>query len=686
MNIRAWSVALSMVAVLSLGVSQPLFDLFSRHPEFFVARQMTTLDVVAFIAAVGLGLPMLGALVVLAVRRIPRIGVAAGMVLLLGGFLLLGGYGVRQSIALSGMSGIAAPLAAGVMAWACFLRFAALRSGLEVLGMLALPAVPLLFALQPQIRPLINPNAGAAFEPMPIDTPVPVTILVLDELSLVSLLDEDLLINERLYPHFARLARESYWFRNATATTDATVRAIPVLLTGLLDPVTVSAPVADRYPVNLFSLLADRYRMNVTEQVTRMCPPKICEAPVEPGLWDALRLANDLVVVFGHLALPPDLAGRLPDVSTRWEGFGDAGLMAETFPEGWQKFAQEKLDTVDRERVYRDWLAAIEAGDDPQLNFLHILLPHVPYEFTEDGQRYQPTKLVGVRSNDWMDESAAIDAERRYLMQAQHVDQMVGDLIQRLESTGMYERSVLVVLSDHGVAFNMESKRRKMSEPNVGDILPIPLFVRVPGQTQGVISDRNVETLDLLPTILDALDARNSPALDGQSMLSDQPARPGKLAYTEGVKWQLDGGRQWDPKRIRERHQRFGDGGRPRDLYTRGLDLEVPETEPPSPGIPGPFRVEIDQSDSGPIAGYLRRLTGRVKGENLPEQVALALYVDGELATTVRTYYVDKNWTHYFALMVPEELAHKGLDTFRFYQIDENAEDSGLRPLSLTRP
>ena len=81
-----------------------------------------------------------------------------------------------------------------------------------------------------------------------------------------------------------------------------------------------------------------------------------------------------------------------------------------------------------------------------------------------------------------------------------------------------------------------------MSVVNYPEIMGIPLFIKAPGQEQGERIDRNAETVDILPTILDILEVETSWEMDGQSVLdSQEPERPQKLAFLEkGQKIVLD--------------------------------------------------------------------------------------------------------------------------------------------------
>ena len=66
-----------------------------------------------------------------------------------------------------------------------------------------------------------------------------------------------------------------------------------------------------------------------------------------------------------------------------------------------------------------------------------------------------------------------------------------------------------------------------MNETSRDEVLPVPLFVKYPDRSRGRIDRRFTETIDVLPTIADALDA-DLPSdwrLDGASLLARPPSR-----------------------------------------------------------------------------------------------------------------------------------------------------------------
>ncbi len=93
------------------------------------------------------------------------------------------------------------------------------------------------------------------------------------------------------------------------------------------------------------------------------------------------------------------------------------------------------------------------------------------------------------------------------------LDSGIGMLLKKLALAG-HERDTLVIyLSDHGAQF----QRGKLSCYEGG--LRVPLIVRWPGRAKaGLVSDRLVGTVDLLPTILEAVGAEVPAGLAGRSM------------------------------------------------------------------------------------------------------------------------------------------------------------------------
>jgi len=104
----------------------------------------------------------------------------------------------------------------------------------------------------------------------------------------------------------------------------------------------------------------------------------------------------------------------------------------------------------------------------------------------------------------------------QYYQAISRVDQGVGKLLDVLKQAGKYENTVIIYISDNGVAF--PGAKTTLYEPGMN----LPCIVRNPGQKKkGIACDALVNFADLAPTILDfagALPGKNS--LQGRSFKS----------------------------------------------------------------------------------------------------------------------------------------------------------------------
>ena len=145
---------------------------------------------------------------------------------------------------------------------------------------------------------------------------------------------------------------------------------------------------------------------------------------------------------------------------------------------------------------------------------------------------------------NWVDDEALVaHAFQRYQLQLGFTDRQLGRLIERLKRIGLYDRALILVFADHGFGLDPGGSRRSVNRQNFSDILLVPLFVRFPGQTKGVVSEVNAELVDLLPTIAEVLDLPIGWRIDGVSLLAEAARRSDvKLLFKRGssIPWIVD--------------------------------------------------------------------------------------------------------------------------------------------------
>jgi hypothetical protein len=659
---------LHVLALSAFAVAGPLFDLLSRHATFFVAHRAEPGDILliavllcGFVPACLLALELAAALLGAPVRA----GTHAVVVAVLCAASVL--PVLNRIPGAPGAVLLIAAVLLGAAAAAVYRRSRLTGTFVTALS----PAVvvfPALFLLRAPIVQLLRPPAQPAPAPVEMARPAPVVVVVFDALPLTSLMNERHEMDEVRYPHFAALARDADWYRGATAVSDFTASAVPALLTGNYPGKAGKArlPAFAKYPHNLFTFLAGTHDLRVFETFTYLCPRKLCGGGRPRGRVTAL--ATDVGVLYLHLLLPPDLRARLPDIQEKWAGFIQPAPRKNRLPPAVRAGRKRR----DRAGQFEEFLASIRPSTRPTLHFLHVLLPHAPHEYLPSGTRYLAGSAVappapGLR---WRDETAATAAFQRHLLQVGFVDTLVGTLVARLKDADLYDRALIVVTADHGASFEPGKPYRIASPRNSYDVLPVPLLIKAPHQERGTISDRNVELIDVLPTIADILGARLDWRIDGRSMRDPSVAeRRQKVVYPLGGRraLALEHPLTGIDASLQRKRALFGsdetiDGlfkvGRSRFLVGRGLgELAV--------AADGRLRVELDGPERwdavDPESGFVPALvTGRLFAEEAVEaDLELAVAVNG-IVRAVTKAFRDAGDRPVFAAMVPETAFRPG--------------------------
>jgi hypothetical protein len=179
------------------------------------------------------------------------------------------------------------------------------------------------------------------------------------------------------------------------------------------------------------------------------------------------------------------------------------------------------------------FIASIRRPKDPNeraLYFVHVLIPHQPWKYLPSGRRYPERTLGDGRfavAGKWTSEPWPVEStHQRHLMQTAIADRMVGDLVKRLKDAGLYDRSLMIVTADHGMAFYPgQQARASITNTTAPDVLWVPLFIKRPGQQKAEVSNVNYQHVDLVPTIADLKGLHVPWAMDGVSWADPSAAK-----------------------------------------------------------------------------------------------------------------------------------------------------------------
>lgn len=162
-------------------------------------------------------------------------------------------------------------------------------------------------------------------------------------------------------------------------------------------------------------------------------------------------LFTDIAIVNGRMVTPEGAARWWPDIDAQWGNFVATGVNKSE-----HRSLPESRRYYGRAGRFRKFLDRITRQKEDTVYYLHILLPHVNYEFLPSGRPYDGPGLgVTIGYNeDWLDDEwAVLQSHQRYLLQLEFTDRLVGELIDRLQEIGIYDESLVMLVSDHGVSF-----------------------------------------------------------------------------------------------------------------------------------------------------------------------------------------------------------------------------------------
>ena len=525
---------LQIAGLWSLAVAQPLYAVLQNNPEFFVAYRATLPQLVAFVAFVSVAAP----LALFAIRWCvgllsSRAGTVLQVVLVSVCCAAIASHALAVTLTLPTFLHVASVALVGMAAAWAYVEFAAAQWCATALAV-TVPIVPVVFLGSTAMRPFVRPSDPTAAAAVPIKgQPPPIVLVVFDQLPLVSLMRDDGSIDATAYPAFASLADDATWYRGATTVGELTGWAVPSILTGL-PPLPTRLPTAQHHPNNLFTFLGAAYHYEVVEPITHLCPDRLCPTDDMPLIDQVTGMVADSSIIYLHAELPAGLRARLPSLTDNWKGF----IAATHWQQRWIGQSQH-----DRRQGPLEFIDGINAADaQPTLYYLHALLPHEPYIYLRSGKQFADSdNPYGLSEyGRWVnDEWPVLQEYRRHLTQVRYVDTLLGRLLDRLKAQGLYDQSLVVVTGDHGVSFRPGRPFKGLDGQTLPDIMSVPLFIKLPGQHDGRIDDRNAQTIDIVPTISDLLDADLSWEASGQSLLGPPTAQSTKTIYHRGATAQV---------------------------------------------------------------------------------------------------------------------------------------------------
>jgi arylsulfatase A-like enzyme len=241
--------------------------------------------------------------------------------------------------------------------------------------------------------------------------------------------------------------------------------------------------------------------------------------------------------------------------------------------------------------------------------FLHTYETHHPHSpdkrfadlFTDGYSGTLPARIsIDLIRRINSGETVIDEEDRRYIVglydgEIRSLDEAFGTFVRCLKSTGLYDRSLIIITSDHGEEFGEHGRTGWHSHTLYDELLRVPLIMKLPGslfastRVEGV-----VRSIDILPTILDIVDIPPEENFEGSSLVESMEKGQAEMAFavsqlgskTYSVRtnrWKLYGTKLYD---LDEDPEEMEDVSMHRKELLGSLKVtldEIMRSQPPSP-------------------------------------------------------------------------------------------------------
>ncbi len=295
-------------------------------------------------------------------------------------------------------------------------------------------------------------------------------------------------------PRLDRLARESLVYRRGYVTSSLCCPSLASLITG-------------KYPHQHMIANNDPpggQKDKAAFAAGREMMSRFMDA--QPTLPRLLTQAGYLTLQTGKWWQGDFTRGGFTHGMTKGQRHGDAGL---------------DIGRKTMQPIY-DFVAEAKKEDKPFLVWYAPMLPHSPHN--------PPARLFEKYKSLTKSEHVA-----RYWAMCEFFDETCGQLLDHLEEQKLADNTIVIYVTDNGWIQDPDkpqyAPKSKQSQYDGG--LRTPIMVRWPGKIAPKMSDTPISSLDILPTVLDALGLKRPADLPGLNLLDEAAVAKRETVFGE---------------------------------------------------------------------------------------------------------------------------------------------------------
>lgn len=331
-------------------------------------------------------------------------------------------------------------------------------------------------------------------------------------------------------PHIDRLASNSLLFTNSYAAAPVCSPTRASIMTG-------------KYPARLnFTIWSEAASVaeRKNQEVYKFLPPQTVEnlATEEITLAEKLKENGYLTAHIGkwHIgdlvhfpetqgfdfSIAASQRGAPPTFFYPYKGhaFGEFRFVGNLGSDAKGNYFEDRDGEYLTDRLTDEALKIIEdAGTRPFYLNLSYYSVHTPIEAKEKDVEYFINKLS----------SGLKHQNATYAGMVKSIDDNIGRLLKKLDEQGVAENTLLILISDNGGYINEYHQQQVTSNfplrSGKGSLyeggIRIPTIISIPDNSlKGKSIDVPISTVDFYPTIMELLEMKDFPELDGKSFLS----------------------------------------------------------------------------------------------------------------------------------------------------------------------
>jgi N-sulfoglucosamine sulfohydrolase len=273
---------------------------------------------------------------------------------------------------------------------------------------------------------------------------------------------------------------------------------------------------------NIDRLAAEGTRFTNAFVVASSCSPS--RASIITGQYPHTNGVTGLTHVRKRLMLSPS-ATTLPDVlsengyNTAFEG---KWHVAPYFPTSWYGYRERLSGMLPKDFLIHSSAKALKFIEDNKDNAFFLQLDYLDTHRDEEGEfsfaegfPVDPDKIVPPEYYtlpDWPEIRLEV---AKYYSNAAKMDMMIGQVLDKLDELGLAENTLVCFVSDNGAPF--PGNKMTLYDRGAGT----PLILRRPGVIEaGAVNEDLVNTIDIMPTLLEASACPIPGGVQGKSLLS----------------------------------------------------------------------------------------------------------------------------------------------------------------------